>query len=104
MLLRGVIAQPVAFGLGQDAEECRIAVRYPMAKGKAANEDGDTCEDGIEEIEGPHCANTNEVEQRAFDTQVGERLMQALEDSICALLLLWLVGHKFLSKRWAAST
>jgi hypothetical protein len=37
-----VITQLVPFGLGQDAEECWIAVRYPMAEGKAANEDGDT--------------------------------------------------------------
>jgi hypothetical protein len=53
LLLGGVIAQLVAFGLCQDAEERRIAVRYPMAEGKTANEDGDTREDGIEEIEGP---------------------------------------------------
>jgi hypothetical protein len=58
-----------------------------MPEGKTPNEDGDTRQDGIEEIERSHCANTNEIEQRAFDAQVGERLMQALEDSICALLL-----------------
>jgi hypothetical protein len=69
-----------------------------VSERETANENSDTCKDGIEEIEGPHCANTNEVEQRAFDAQVGERLMQALEDSICALLLLWLVWHKFLFK------
>ena len=66
LLLRGVIAQLVAFRLGEDAEECWIAVRYPMAEGKAANEDGDTGEDGIEEIEGPHCADAYEVEERPF--------------------------------------
>src|SRR5580692_10207884 len=98
LLLRGVVAQLVAFALCEDLQKSRIAVRDPMAEGKAANEDGDTCKDGIEKIEGPHCANTNEVEQRAFDTQVGERLMQALEDSICALVLLSLVGHKFFFK------
>ncbi len=32
-----------------------------MAEGKAANEYGDTGEDGIEEIEGPHCSDTNRV-------------------------------------------
>ena len=37
----------VAFGFCQDAEERRIAVRYPMAEGKTADEDGDTSEDGI---------------------------------------------------------
>jgi hypothetical protein len=68
-----------------------------MPEGETANEDGDACEDGIEEIEGPDCSNTNEVEQSAFDAQVGERLMQALEDSICAMLLLCFVWHKSLA-------
>jgi hypothetical protein len=67
-----------------------------MAEGKAANEDRYTRQDGVEEIEGPHCANTNEVEQRALNAQVSERLMQALEDSICAVLLLRFVWHNFL--------
>jgi hypothetical protein len=53
LLLRSVIAQLVAFGLCEDAEKCRIAARYPMAEGKAANEDGDTGEDGIEELKAP---------------------------------------------------
>jgi hypothetical protein len=67
-----------------------------MAEGKAANEDGETGEDGIEEVEGPHRSDAYEVEKRPFDAQIGERLVQALEDSICAMLLLWFVGHKFL--------
>jgi len=53
LLLCGVIAQVIAFGFCQDAEERRIAVRYPMAEGKTTNEDGDTGEDGIEEIKAP---------------------------------------------------
>ena len=64
-----------------------------MAEGKAANEDGDTGEDGIEEVEGPHRTDADEVEQRPFDSQVGERLVQALEDSICAAILVCFVGH-----------
>jgi len=95
-LLRGVVAQLVALGLCEDAEECRIAVRHPMAEGKAPYEYGDTCEDGIEEIEGPHRTDADEVEKRTLNAQVGERLMQALEDSICAMLLLWFVGHNVL--------
>src|ERR1700681_1136216 len=97
LLRRGVIAQLVSFGLCEDAEECRIAVRYPMAEGKAADEDGDTCEDGIEEIEGPHCTDTDEVEDRALNAQIGERLVQTLEDSICAMLLLRFVWHNSLA-------
>jgi hypothetical protein len=68
-----------------------------MAEGKSANENRDTGEDGIEEIERSHRADADEVEQRALHAQVSERLMQALEDSICALLLLRLVWHKFLA-------
>ena len=60
-------------------------------KAETANENSDTGEDGIEEIEGPHRTYANEVEERAFHAQVGERLVQALEDSICATLLLWCV-------------
>jgi hypothetical protein len=67
-----------------------------MTKGKTANKDGNSCEDGIEEIESPHRADADEVEQGALHTQVSERLMQALEDSICAMLLLCFVGHKSL--------
>jgi hypothetical protein len=69
-----------------------------MAEGETANEDGDACQDGIEEIEGPYRADADEVEQCAFDAQVGERLMQALEDSICAVLLPWLLWHTSSSK------
>jgi hypothetical protein len=69
-----------------------------MAEGKAANEDGDACEYGIEEVEGPHRADADEVEQRAFHAQVGKRLVQTLEDSICAVLLPWLVWHTSSSK------
>jgi hypothetical protein len=53
LLFRGVVASLVAFGLCQDAKERRIAVRYPVAEGKTANEDDDTREDGIEKIGGP---------------------------------------------------
>jgi hypothetical protein len=96
LLLRGVIAQLVAFGLCEDAEEGRIAVRDPMAEGKAAYEDGDTGEDGIEKVEGAYCSDGDEVEKGAFHPQVGEGFVKALEDSICAMFPLWFVGHKFL--------
>src|SRR5208337_1759173 len=89
-----VIAQLVAFGLRQDAKERRIAVRDPMPEGKTANKDGDARKDGIEEIEGSHRSDADEVEQSALDAQVGEWLMHALEDSICAMLLICVVWHK----------
>jgi hypothetical protein len=68
-----------------------------MAEGEAAKEDGDTGEYRVEEVEGAYCADANEVEKSAFHAQVGEGLMQAFEDSICAMpLLLWFVWHGFL--------
>jgi hypothetical protein len=67
-----------------------------MAEGKASNEDGDTSEDGIKEIEGSHRSDADEVEECAFHTQVGERLVQALEHSICAVLPLCFVWHNSL--------
>ena len=59
---------------------------------------GDTGEDGIEEIEGPYRADAHEVEERALDAQISQRLMQALEDSVCALLMLRFVWHHSSSK------
>jgi hypothetical protein len=65
-----------------------------MAEGKTGDEDGDSCEGGIEEVESPHRADADEVEQRTFYAQVRERLMQTLEDSIFAMLVLYFVRHK----------
>jgi predicted N-acetyltransferase YhbS len=67
-----------------------------MAEGKTANEDSNTCEDGIEEIERPDRADADEVEERAFHPQVSERLVQALKDSIRATLLMCFVWHNSL--------
>jgi hypothetical protein len=94
LLFRSVVAQFVAFRLCEDAEKRRIAVRYPMTESKAANEHGDAGQDGVEEIEGSHRADADEVEQSALDAQVGQGLMHALEDSICAVLLIRVVWHK----------
>ena len=94
MLFCGVIALLVAFRLCEDAEECRIAVRYPMAEGKTANKDGDAREDGIEEIEGSHRAHADEVEECALHAQVSEWLVQALINSICATLLMCFFWHR----------
>ena len=56
-------------------------------------EDCDTCNDGIEEIECPHRADADEVKECALNAQIGERLVQTLENSICATFLLCFVGH-----------
>lgn len=65
-----------------------------MTESKTANEHGYAGQDGVEKIEGSHRADADEVEQRALDAQVGERLMHALEDSICAMFLICVVWHK----------
>ena len=54
----------------------------PVAESKAADEYGDSGNQAIEEIEGAHCADANEIEQRAFYAQVREGLVQALEDPV----------------------
>ena len=48
---------------------------------------------GIEEIERSHRADADEIEKRALYAQISERLVQAFEHSICALLLLRFVRH-----------
>ena len=64
-----------------------------MPESKTPDEYGDTGEDGIEEVEGPHCADADEVEKCALHAQVSERLVQTFEDSIRAMLLLRFVWH-----------
>jgi hypothetical protein len=81
-LLGGIVAQLILFGLGEDAEECRVAVRHPMPKGESTNENGNACKDGIEEVERTHCADAYKVKQGALDAYIGEGLMQAFEDPI----------------------
>ena len=56
-----------------------------MAEDKTANEHCDSGENRVEEIECANRADTDEVKQRAFDAQVSEGLMQALEDPVAAL-------------------
>jgi hypothetical protein len=67
-----------------------------MPEGETANENGDAGQDGIEEVERSNRAHAHEVEQSSFHAQVGKRLMQALEDPICAMHLS-LVCHKSLA-------
>ena len=50
----------------------------------------------LKRLKAPTALDTDEVEQRPFHAQVGERLVQALEDSVRATLLLWFVWHSFL--------
>jgi hypothetical protein len=66
---------------------------------KAANENGNAAQNAVEEIEGAHSPHADEVKQRPLYAQVGERLMQTLEDSICASILIALLWHKPLDPR-----
>jgi hypothetical protein len=94
LLLGGVVAEFVSLGPRQNAKERRIAVCNPKAEGKSADEDGDASEDAAEKVEGAHGPDTDEVEKTAFYAQVGERLMQALEDAIYSESLFLLFWHK----------
>ena len=52
----------------------------------------------LEEIEGSHRTDADEVEQSALDAEVGERLMHALEKiSICALFRTVTFGIRLVS-------
>src|SRR5580704_9135174 len=92
-LLCGVVAQLVTLGFREDAKKCRVAVRHPMPEGKSANKDSDPGEDGIEEVEGTDRTHADEVKDRAFDTQVGQRLVQTLEYSIASFAICLCVCH-----------
>jgi hypothetical protein len=84
-------------------KERLVARRHPMTKSESPDEDSNASQDGIEEIESSHRSDAHEVEKRPLDAHVRERLMQALEHSIRALLLLRFVGHKFLVERLVRS-
>jgi hypothetical protein len=99
LLLGGVIAQLVSLGLRQDAKERRVAVRHQVTECKAADENRNAAQNAVEEIECAHSAHADEVKQRPLDAQVGEGLMQALEDPICASILIVLFWHKPLDPR-----
>jgi hypothetical protein len=94
LLLGSVIAGLVPVGLGEDAKKGRVSICGPVAKSEAANENGRPSKDRVEEIEGSHSRDTNEVKQRAFYTQISERLVQTLEDSICSTSCCFMVCHK----------
>jgi len=92
-LLSCVIPKFVALGLRQNSEERRVTVGDPMTECEATNEDGDTGKDGIEQIERAHSTYADEVEERPLNAQISERLVQTLENPICAAFLLRFVGH-----------
>jgi hypothetical protein len=62
-----------------------------VPEGKPADKNGYSGKKRIEEIEGSNTRDTNEVKQRALYTQISERLVQTLEDSVrsdpCCLMV-----------------
>src|SRR5277367_6043732 len=92
-LFRGVIACLVSFGLRQDAKKCRVARGHPMPEGKSTDEHSDPGQDGVEKIEGADCTDADQVKESAFNAQVGERLVQALEYFIRSLSICFYVCH-----------
>jgi hypothetical protein len=53
-----------------------------MTEGEAADEDGDSGKEAVEEVEYAHRPDTNEVEERPFHTEVCEGLVQAFVDPV----------------------
>jgi hypothetical protein len=68
-----------------------------LAERESTYEDSYSSDNGVEEIESSDSTNANEVKQGAFDTQVSEGLMQALEYSVCPSCLRLHVCHTPLS-------
>jgi hypothetical protein len=63
-----------------------------MTKYRAADEHEYACQYRVEKIENANGGDADHEEQRAFNAHIGERLMQALEDSVAAFLCCFL--HK----------
>jgi hypothetical protein len=82
LLLGSVVAKFVALGFGEDAQKRRVAVCNPVSESKAADKHGKSSEDGVEEIEGADGGDAHQVKYRALYTQIGEGLMQALENAV----------------------
>jgi hypothetical protein len=74
------------FRLRENAEKRGIAIRGPMAEDESADKHGHSREQAVEEIEGSHGADADEVEKSALNTEVRERLVQALVDSVSSSL------------------
>src|ERR1700730_16040643 len=72
LLLGSVVAGFIAFGFGEDTEKRGVAICRPVPESKAADKNGYPCEKRVEEIEGCNTRDTNEVKQRALNTQIGE--------------------------------
>jgi hypothetical protein len=53
-----------------------------MAEGEAAEENSEAGNETVEEVEGPHGAHADEIEQCALDAKVSEGLVQAFVDPI----------------------
>jgi hypothetical protein len=65
-----------------------------MAKGKSSEENSDSGDNAVEEVESSYGAHADEIKQRPLDAQIGKGLMQALEDPICPSCVQLHVCHK----------
>jgi hypothetical protein len=94
LLLASVVAGFIALGLSQDAKKRRVTICRPVPESKPTDKNGYSGKKRIEEIEGSNARDTNEVKQSALYTQISERLVQTLEDSICSTSCCFMVCHK----------
>jgi hypothetical protein len=61
-LFRRVVARLVTLGPRENPQECRIAIRHPMAEGESADEHCDSGKNRVEEIKSTNLADAHEVE------------------------------------------
>jgi hypothetical protein len=101
LLLGSVVAKFVALGFGEDAEKGGVAICNPVSESIAADKDGQSSKDGVEEIEGADGGDAHQVKQRALYTQISEGLMQALENAVRSGFLLLCICHRPpVGERW----
>ena len=81
-LLGRVVARAEALALREDAQHGWISTGYPAAKRVASDEHDDPSQQTFKEIENADGSDTDEIEEGSLDAQIGEGLMQALEDAI----------------------
>ena len=89
-LFGGVVAQFELFALDENLKECRIFFRDPSAEYVPSDEHRDTGQDAVEDVEQADCANANDEEKGALNSQISEGLMQAFVDAVDSFVIRFL--------------
>src|SRR5580693_3636581 len=83
-LLGRVIACLVLFRFRQDAKKSGIASGHPTAESEPAHKEEQPGDETVEQVECADSGHTYEEEQRSFDPEVREGLVQAFINPVSA--------------------